>query len=411
MTNKIYRAGTPVPVANETDGWQLLAPYCNAPMPDGSAGTQVFTRAEADAIVENFRGKARKLLSKLIPIGSPAVPCYNGHPDSGDLGVLADDARDPEIYARVSELEARDDGLYGIVNKVEPLFSRLKEAVSRLEISPFWLCRRDGGKLYPERLISLGFVPKGNLPGAAVINAANENLSTIKTENQMTEEQLKRVAEILGGDANDYADADKLIAALERTKQTARDREDEREGEEARLERDKRDREDERRGEDERLERDRRDREDERRGEEDFEARVAAEVERRLKAQNAAAENSRLVADAVADGRVPAANAETWRKLLAAGKDSARAVLASLPTNPAVAANSQAEKAIAAERANRAAAEIGLANARGTFRARVDQLYDAKCAAGEKPDYNAVWNAFAESAEGKQLYAAAYPQI
>lgn len=393
MTSKIYRVGTPVPVANETDGWQMLAPYCNAPMPDGSAGTQVFTRAEAEAIVENFRGKARKLLAKLIPIGSPAVPCYNGHPDSGDLGVLADDSRDPEIYARVSELDARADGLYGIVNKVEPLFTRLKKAVSRLEISPFWLCRRDGDKLYPERLISLGFVPKGNLPGAAVINAANENFFKTEKENQMTEEQLQRVAELLGGDANDYADADKLIAALEKMKQDAQDREDERKGEDAR------------------IERERRDREDERRDEEDFEARVAAEVERRLKAQNVAAENSRLVADAVADGRVPAANAETWRKLLASGKDSARAVLAGLPKNPAVAANSQAEKALAAERKNRPSAEIGLTNARGAFRARVDHIYDAKRAAGEKPDYNAVWNAFAESAEGKQLYAAAYPQF
>lgn len=403
---KTYSATT-VPVANDgeaADGWQLIAPYCEAPMPDGRAGTQIFTRREAETLVANFRGKARKFLAKLFPVGAPDLPCYNGHPDSGEIDALSDDARDPEIYARVEDLDAREDGLWGKVRKAEPLFSRLKASAKRLEISPFWLCRREGMRLFPDRLISLGFVERGNLPGAAVINAApkaedTENFSKPE-EKKMTEEQLKRIAELLGGDANDYADADKLIAAIEKTARRGQeDRAREREGEEARLERERRDREHEREGEEKRLREDR-----------DFEARVAEEVEKRLKAQNAAAENRRLVDSAVADGRVPAANAEKWSRMLAADEANARELLASLPRHAALAnASSQAERALAEDTAHRASTEHGLASAGNAFRARVDDLYDAKRRAGEKPDYDAIWNAFAQSAEGKALYEAAYP--
>lgn len=199
--------------ANSEDGGELVvqrvAPYCDAPQRDASGRgiVQRFTREAAEKMADAFNGSIRRLLDKL-PFASASLPCYNGHPDHADGGA-SDEARDTEIYARVERLEAREDGLWATLRKY-PRLEALKAALGRLEISPRWLCEDAGnGVFVPFRLISLGFVKRGNLPGADVINS-------IQTDSKiMNEEQLMKLAEILGIEKEAAkADPSALVAAV-----------------------------------------------------------------------------------------------------------------------------------------------------------------------------------------------------
>lgn len=191
----------------------LLAPYCEAPC---EAGRQVFDRESAETLAKDFNSRLSRLLRRL-PFAKAAVPCYNGHPDMTDMQIapppeIQCETDDKTIYAVVNALEVRDDGLYGRLER-RPELEALKAAKGRLEISPFWVCRRVAERvLKPVKLISLGFVKRGRLPNAAVVNAAEE--FTQNQLNIMNEEQIKRLAEILGVDPEAAVkDPETLIAA------------------------------------------------------------------------------------------------------------------------------------------------------------------------------------------------------
>jgi hypothetical protein len=183
---------------------QRIAPYCDAPQVDGNGKriTQRFTFDSARKMADAFNGSVRRLLEKL-PFAKASLPCYNGHPDHANAGT---EPQDTEVYARVERLEAREDGLWASIRKF-PALELLKNDLGRLEISPRWLCEPQGGDVFtPFRLISLGFVKKGNLPNADTINA---NLDT----HIMTEEQLKRLAEALGISPEQAKDPEAIITA------------------------------------------------------------------------------------------------------------------------------------------------------------------------------------------------------
>lgn len=192
---------------------QRIAPYCDAPQVDGNGKriTQRFTFESAKKMADAFNGSVRRLLEKL-PFAKASLPCYNGHPDHANAGT---EPQDTEVYARVEKLDARADGLWATIRKF-PALELLKNDLGRLEISPRWLCEPQGGDVFaPFRLISLGFVKKGNLPNADTIN---ENLDTNKI---MTEEQLKRLAEALGISPEQANDPEAIITAATSLKSKA----------------------------------------------------------------------------------------------------------------------------------------------------------------------------------------------
>lgn len=204
-TNKQTFTNAAVALSNDSGDVivQRIAPYCDAPQRD-SAGNEIvqrFNLESAKRLVAAFMANAKKLAG----VGNASVPVYRGHPDHVSN---KDDFRDSEVYARVENLEAREDGLWATIRK-SPLLKKLKNAVGRLEISPRWACAAaNDGTYQPEELISLGLVSEGNLPGADVIN------QKLNKSDTMTEEQIQQLAALLDCEAT----AEAILAKAEQMK-------------------------------------------------------------------------------------------------------------------------------------------------------------------------------------------------
>lgn len=194
---------------NGGDEFVRVAPYCDAPQrnADGEQCVQRFDLESGLAIVERFKDRSRRLLSRL-GFAKSFVPFFNGHPDFAN-----DDAeRDTTVYAEATDLEARADGLYAKIKRTD-LLDALKNALGKLEISPRWLCRKDeaSGTFKPFELLSFGLVKKGNLAGADFINSKTLQGEEIE---MFTEEQKIKIAEMLGVPVEELT-AEAIIAALD----------------------------------------------------------------------------------------------------------------------------------------------------------------------------------------------------
>lgn len=193
---------------NETaDGWQQVAPYCNAPYWDESGnlqGVQIFTREIAQKLVDGFNSKITALKNWFI--GSNGnIPFYNGHPDHIST---PEEKRDLNVYAEADALEARDNGLWAHVVK-KPILDTLKDAFGKREISPRWRCRVEAnGSLIPIDLISFGLVDKGNLPNADAINARQDVAYLAQDKNA-----IKSLAELVGIE-EENATAEAILEAV-----------------------------------------------------------------------------------------------------------------------------------------------------------------------------------------------------
>lgn len=203
--------GTCETLSNEA-AWTRIATYGDVPnrTPAGEIVTQRFEREDAEKIVSAFAGNWERV-KRILGVGSGDVPVVRGHTDTGEIGedTLADTAR----YGKITALEARDDGLYAQIEK-GPEFAAMLEHAGKLEYSPTWRVRADAREknvMRPFRLISLGMVPKGNLRSATLVN------SSLTREVKMIEwndEQVKRLAEVLGKEAAELGDAEAVIAAV-----------------------------------------------------------------------------------------------------------------------------------------------------------------------------------------------------
>ena len=218
MTSKteIYfsgqHGGTCETLSNEA-AWTRIATYGDVPnrTPAGELVTQRFERADAEKIVAAFAGNWERV-KRILGVGSGDVPVVRGHTDTGEIG--EDTLADTERYGKITALEARDDGLYAQIEKAAEFASMLERA-GKLEYSPTWRVRADAREknvMRPFRLISLGMVPKGNLRGATLVNSTFNG-----GQEQMidwSEEQVKRLAEVLGKEAAELGDAEAVIAAV-----------------------------------------------------------------------------------------------------------------------------------------------------------------------------------------------------
>lgn len=225
-----FGAPQEIDFANETaDGseWVRLCAYGDAVNRDAEgAFVQRFDRAAADRIVAEFNSNWNKL-KRVLGVASAELPVFNGHPDHQKK---QSDTRpqDFRVYTRISALEARDDGLYGLIRRT-PELNALVEKLGPREISPRWdmatANESDAAKrIYrPTFLKSVGLVDKGNWPEKSVINESELN-STGENTMQWTEDQQKRLAEILGADdPAQLADPEVVIAkaAALKTAQTS----------------------------------------------------------------------------------------------------------------------------------------------------------------------------------------------
>jgi hypothetical protein len=144
------------PIDDQSD-WFQVAPYGQHP---NRVGLQVFTKAEADAMVASFNSLAAKV-GRLFR----GAPVYAGHPDV-DPGRWPDSRR----LGKITTLEARNDGLYaqaawnslGADNNAQGFY---------VFPSPRWLCEKAGKSLRPVELISVGLTNTPNISSSAPVTA------------------------------------------------------------------------------------------------------------------------------------------------------------------------------------------------------------------------------------------------
>lgn len=135
----------------QADGWLRITPWGEYPH---RAGRQQVDAAAGQAMVAAFNS-LRSRVARMFR----GLPVYAGHPDM-DAAAYQDRRR----YGKITDLETREDGLYG---KVEwnDLGTLAIEQGHYLYASPAWRLRKDGAFVRPTELISVGLTNTPNIPG------------------------------------------------------------------------------------------------------------------------------------------------------------------------------------------------------------------------------------------------------
>lgn len=131
--------------------WLRITPYGDFP---NKVGLQRVRREDAQEMVDAFnsvRGKVARLFL--------GVPIFAGHPDMDP-----DHYEDRRRHGKVTELEAREDGLYGKV-ALNDLGKTAIDQGHYLYCSPVWNLKRDGKFVRPKTLLSVGLTNTPNIPG------------------------------------------------------------------------------------------------------------------------------------------------------------------------------------------------------------------------------------------------------
>ncbi|MDR0728424.1 MAG: hypothetical protein LBF21_02350 [Puniceicoccales bacterium] len=149
------------PIGSAARRWLRLSAYGHYPHPQG---LQCIDRAAAQAMVEHFksfRGRLRRRFGGL--------PVYIGHPDDPQLRQQPGH-QDTRAYGWIQDLEAREDGLHGLVKWSDAGLELLHNAFFKF-FSPRWEMQAIGpGQFKPVRLLSIGLTNYPNIPGDAIAN-------------------------------------------------------------------------------------------------------------------------------------------------------------------------------------------------------------------------------------------------
>lgn len=147
------------PVDDDAE-WFQVAPYGEHP---NRAGLQIFTTAQAAAMVTSFNSLAAKV-GRLFR----GIPIYAGHPD-------VDPARWPDArrLGKLTALEAKTDGLYAKASW-NALGVENNENGYYVYPSPRWLCEPGGKGMRPVELISVGLTNTPNIRASAPVTANDE---------------------------------------------------------------------------------------------------------------------------------------------------------------------------------------------------------------------------------------------
>ena len=148
--------------------WQRLAVYGSHPH---KTGIQQFRKSEGESIVQSFKGALARIQRALL--GSAKIPIYRGHPDDPQFAV-SNGHDDTTVYGRVTNMDAREDGLW-IQRQLTEAGKKLLSQGQKLYYSPRWLqwIRPDGH--HPYKLLSVGMVPAPNISGSAANSKTEEH--------------------------------------------------------------------------------------------------------------------------------------------------------------------------------------------------------------------------------------------
>lgn len=180
LTNELTAAGA--------EGWACI-PYGEWPH---EQGLQRFGRTEAEEMVGYFKNTWNRIKRAIV-----GMPIYRGHPD---LATQADRYPDKATYGQISDLEARDDGLY-----LRPVLSTAGAALVNEQglkfFSPHWLAKRlpeEGGRAVfaPALLVSIGLTDRPNIAGTSLVNSAPGGAAENQPERNTTMPQW--LIELLG---------------------------------------------------------------------------------------------------------------------------------------------------------------------------------------------------------------------
>ncbi len=198
---------------NATGGWLRLAEYGNWPHP---RGLQQLTHEAAEQMVGYFKSLRGKLARRF-----GGLPVYIGHPD--DPGFSGQNGHsDTRAYAWITDMQAREDGLYILPRWSQAGRDLLSNAFYKF-LSPRWAMRHlDGDTYEPVRLISIGLTNQPNIPGEAIANqsVSTESLQQAEAEASANEEEYPAsveaidVLELIGVDPEgDWQAACRALAA------------------------------------------------------------------------------------------------------------------------------------------------------------------------------------------------------
>lgn len=167
---------------------------------------QRFTREDAQAIVDDFKSTWSRIKRAVV-----GLPIFKGHPDAP---AFANVFPDKNPRGTIADMQVGDAGL-------RLKFVLTSQGADDVEggwnqFSPFWPSRivglaNDGATIAaPFKLFSVGIVPRGNIPGLSLINAASA--AQIETDKNMKLHLLKLLA-LLGHTVAADASDDNVIAA------------------------------------------------------------------------------------------------------------------------------------------------------------------------------------------------------
>ena len=202
----------------DAGGWALIAKYGDHPHPGAKAHLgqpdptlQRFDKLAAEQIVAAYNSTWGRIKRALT-----GIPIFNGHPDVPGFERIF---TDKEVKGTWAKLEARDDGLYGQPVLTSNGADTVEGGSDRL--SPYWWCkptgeRTDDGRVIvsPFRLLSVGLVGKGNIPGPSLMNSAT---ATQTIDNPMNKERdlLIQILAALGTNVTAQAGDTELANAVQ----------------------------------------------------------------------------------------------------------------------------------------------------------------------------------------------------
>ena len=184
----IFGLPNSIDAATGDDGWTVI-PFGLWPH---TAGYQRFGAEQAQAIVDAFKSGWGKIKRAIC-----GAPVYKGHPDNPQM---ANQYPDKTVYGAISDMEARPDGL-AIKQTLFPAGATLV-ANGLDRISPNWYVRDTGEKkndrpIYePVAIKSIGLVKKPNIPNLSLVNSQPEDImkelliKLLALANEATDEQI-----------------------------------------------------------------------------------------------------------------------------------------------------------------------------------------------------------------------------
>ncbi|MDR2664512.1 MAG: phage protease [Puniceicoccales bacterium] len=127
-------------------------------------GVQVVDREGAVAMADRFHSLWARLARRFR-----GVPVYVGHPDDSEFRGQVGHS-DTRAYGWVQRLDARENGLW-IRVRWSPAGRQLLEGAHYKFLSPRWeMERRDGDRLHPRVLLSVGLTNSPNMALEAIAN-------------------------------------------------------------------------------------------------------------------------------------------------------------------------------------------------------------------------------------------------